>query len=170
MALRLANGPALWYNREVGKESEFKTIAVNRKARHAFEFLERFEAGIELRGTEVKSLREGLVSLQESYARIRGSELFLIGANIAQYKAGSYLNHEPTRPRKLLLHRREIDRLARTTAEKRLTIVPVRMYFKRGMVKVEIAVARGRMKYEKREALKEREDRKRIDREMSRRR
>jgi len=147
-----------------------KTIAVNRKARHTFEFLETLEAGIELRGTEVKSLREGKVSLQESYVRIRGRELILVGANIAQYDAGSYLNHDPIRPRKLLLHRREIDRLAKLLAEKRLTIVPTRMYFRRGFVKVEIALARARLKHEKRESIREKEDKRRIEQEMRRRR
>jgi len=152
------------------KETGVKTIAVNRKARHDFEFLDTFEAGIELRGTEVKSLRDGQASLAESYATIRDGELFLKGMNIPQYSAGSYMNHEPTRPRKLLMHRREISRIAQVTAEKRLTLVPTRIYFKRGLVKVEIALARGRVKYEKREAIREREDKKRMDREMSRRR
>jgi len=154
----------------MSKESGIKLIAANRKARHKFEFLERFEAGIELKGTEVKSLREGKVSLQESYARIRSGELFLIGANIAHYDAGSYLNHDPARPRKLLIHRREINRLDKIIAEKRLTLVPVRMYFKRGMAKVEVALARGKLKYEKRRSIREREDQRRIQREMSRRR
>ena len=152
------------------KDIGVKPIASNKKARHKFEFLERFEAGIELKGTEVKSLREGKVSLPESYARIRGGELFLMGANIAHYDPGSYLNHEPDRPRKLLMHRREIVRLDKLLSEKRLTIVPVRMYFKRGMVKVELALARGRLKYEKRQTIRERDDQIRIKREMSRRR
>ncbi len=152
------------------KKTGRKLIAANRKAGHKFEFLEKFEAGIELKGTEVKSLRNGNVSLQESYAHIRRGEMFLVGANIAQYGAGSYLNHEPVRPRKLLMHRREIDRLEKIIAEKRLTIVPVRMYFKRSMVKVELALARARLKYEKRQNIREREDKKRIQRELSRRR
>lgn len=152
------------------KDTGTKLIAANRKARHEFEFLDSYEAGIQLRGTEVKSLREGQVSLAESYATIRDAELFLKGANIAQYSAGSYLNHEPTRPRKLLMHRREIQKIGQLIAEKRLTLVPTRMYFKRGIVKVELALARGRVKYEKRQAIKEREDKKRMDREISRRR
>ena len=156
----------------MGKKTEtgIKTIAVNKKARHEFEFLEVFEAGIELRGTEVKSVREGTVHLQESYATIHDGEMFLIGMNIPIYSAGSYTNHEPTRTRKLLMHRRELRKLGQKIAEKRLTIVPTRMYFKRGMVKVELALARGKLKYEKREAIKEREDKKRMDREMSDRR
>ena len=156
----------------MGKEKEtgIKTIAVNKKARHEFEFLEILEAGIELRGTEVKSVREGTVHLQESYATIRDGEMLLIGMNIPIYAAGSYTNHDPTRTRKLLVHRREIRKLAQKIAEKRLTLVPTRMYFKRGLVKVELALARGKMKYEKRDAIKEREDKKRIDREMSERR
>jgi len=147
-----------------------KTIAVNKKARHEFEFLETLEAGIELRGTEVKSLRDGQVHIQEGYATIRGGEVFLKGVNIPEYAAGSYQNHEPTRPRKLLLHAREIRKLAQKIAEKRLTLVPTRIYFTRGIVKVELALARGKVKYEKRESIKERDDRRRIDREMSRRR
>ena len=158
------------YNVHVAKQSGIKPIASNRKARHKFEFLEKLEAGIALKGTEVKSLRQGKVSLQESYARIRGGEMFLLAANIAQYQPGSYLNHEPTRPRKLLLHRREINRLDKIVAEKRLTIVPVEMYFKRGIVKVEIALARAKLKYEKREDIRKRDDQRRIQREMSRRR
>ena len=154
----------------MAKESGIKPIAANKKARHKFELLEKFEAGIALKGTEVKSIRHGKVSLQESYARIRSGELFLIGANIAQYDAGSYLNHEPTRPRKLLMHRREINRLDKIIAEKRLTIVPVRMYFKRGNVKVGLALARAKLKFEKRDDIKKREDQRRIQREMSRRR
>jgi len=152
------------------KDSGFKIIAVNRKARHEFEFIDTFEVGIALTGTEVKSLRDGQVSLAESYATIRDGELFIKGMNIPQYAAGSYLNHEPTRTRKLLVHRREIKRLGQLIAEKRLTLVPTRIYFKRGLVKLEIALARGRMKYEKREAIKTREDKKRMDREMLRRR
>ncbi|HUW34820.1 MAG TPA: SsrA-binding protein SmpB [Planctomycetota bacterium] len=157
-------------SKERDSASSSKTVAVNKKARHQFEFLETIEAGIELRGTEVKSLRDGHAHIQEGYATIRGSEVFLKGVNIPQYAPGSYQNHEPTRPRKLLLHRREIRKLAAKIAEKRLTLVPTRIYFTRGIVKVQLALARGKVKYEKREAIKEREDRRRIDREMSRRR
>jgi len=168
----VAQRTIICYNIHVSKKkpTDKKIIAINRRARHEYEFIETFEAGIELRGTEVKSLREGLISLQESYARIRSGELFLIGANISPYKAGSYLNHDPVRPRKLLMHKREISRLAKLVAEKRLTIVPVRLYFRRGMAKIEIALARGRQKHEKRQAIKEREDKRRIDQAMRRNR
>jgi len=152
------------------KDTTARTIAINRKARHQFEFLETVEAGIELRGTEVKSIREGHVHLQEGYATIRNGEVFLKGVNIPEYAAGSYQNHEPTRVRKLLLHRREINRLSQKIAEKRLTLVPTKIYFRHGIVKVELALARGKVKYEKRQAIKEREDRRTIDRELSRRR
>jgi len=166
--------PVLCYNTRVSKERDSgtssKTIATNKKARHEFEFLETVEAGIELMGTEVKSLRDGHVHIQEGYATIRGGEVLLKGMNIPEYAPGSYQNHEPTRPRKLLLHRREIRKLGQQIAEKRLTLVPTRIYFTRGIVKVELALARGKVKYEKRESIKEREDRRRMDREMSRRR
>ena len=123
-----------------------------------------------LTGSEVKSLRLGRAHLRDSYARVRGGELYLYGAHIAPYQAGSPFNHEPDRPRKLLLHRREIDRLAGRVAEKGLTMVPLRLYFnERGLVKVELALARGRKLYDRREAKAEEELRRRIQQELAER-
>ncbi len=121
-----------------------KLIADNRKARHDYELLERFEAGIVLTGTEVKSLREAARRSAQAYADVRDGEAWLQGAEIAVYEQGNRANHEPTRPRKLLLHRREIDRLYGQVREKGLTLVPTRLYFKDGRVKVELALARGK--------------------------
>ena len=119
--------------------------------------MERFEAGLALTGTEIKSIRGGHVSLAEAYARIRDGELWLVGMHIAPYKEGSWLNHEPLRPRKVLMHRKEIDKLAGQMGEKGLTIVPLRLYFKRGMVKVELGLARGKKLWDKRSSIKERD-------------
>ena len=129
----------------------------NRRARFEYEFLERWEAGIVLTGTEIKSIRQGHISLNEAFARIRDGELWLVGLYVPPYKEGSWNNHEPRRPRKLLLHRADIDRLAGDAAEKGLTIVPTRLYFKRGRVKVDIALARGKKLWDKRRDIKERE-------------
>ena len=129
-----------------------KLIADNRKARHEYELLDRVEAGIVLTGTEVKSLREGRATLAQAYADVRDGEAWLQGAEIAVYDQGNRANHEPTRPRKLLLHRREIDRLYGQVREKGLTLVPTRLYFKDGRVKVELALARGKNTYDKRRA------------------
>lgn len=130
----------------------------NKKAYFDYEILEKYEAGIELKGTEVKSVREGKVNLRDSFVRIENGEAFLFNTYIAPYKHGSLFNHEPTRKRKLLLHKREIKRLMGKVQEKGLTIVPLRMYFnERGKVKVEIALVKGKRKYDKREAIKRRE-------------
>jgi SsrA-binding protein len=129
----------------------------NRRARFEYEFLERFEAGVALTGTEIKSIRTGQISLNEAYARVRDGELWLLGMHIPPYKAGSFSNHEPNRPRKLLLHREQIERLSAKTAEKGFTIVPTRLYFKRGRVKIDIALARGKKLWDKRRETKERE-------------
>jgi SsrA-binding protein len=136
----------------------------NRRARFEYEFLERWEAGVVLTGTEIKSIREGGVSLNEAFARVREGELWLVGMHVPPYKEGSWNNHDPRRPRKLLLHRKDIERLAGLAAEKGLTIVPLRLYFKRGMVKVEIGLARGKKLWDKRRDIKERE----ASREMAR--
>jgi SsrA-binding protein len=146
-----------------------KMIAVNKKARHQFLILDRFEAGIALQGTEVKSLRDGKVSLGEAYARIDDGEVFLLGAHIDVYKAGSYLNHEPTRRRKLLLHKREINRLVGKLNERGLTLVPLSMYFKRGLAKVELGLARGKKAADKRETIKKRDVSRDIERAMAHR-
>ena len=138
-----------------------KLIASNRKAYHDYFILDKFEAGIALLGTEVKSSREGKVNLKDSYASIKGGEAFLLNCHISPYSHGNRENHDPVRTRKLLLHRKEIRKLIGKTQEKGLTLVPLRIYFKRGKVKVELGVARGKKNYDKRET----ERRKEADRE-----
>ena len=135
-----------------------RVVATNRKAKRDYEILETYEAGIELRGTEVKSIREGRININDSFVRAKDGELFLVGAHISPYHHGTAFNHDPLRQRKLLLHRKEIDRIISRIREKRLTVIPLKVYFnKRGKVKVEIAVARGRKAYEKKQKLKEKE-------------
>ncbi|MBI4729467.1 MAG: SsrA-binding protein SmpB [Acidobacteria bacterium] len=146
------------------------TIASNRKARHDYHIEETYEAGLSLRGSEVKTLRQGKASLQESYAVVRGNEAFLIGANIPPYAQASILNHEPTRTRKLLLHKQEIRRLLERTHERGFTLVPLRLYFKGNKVKCEIALARGKRAYDKREAIARRDAEREIAKRLGRRR
>jgi SsrA-binding protein len=136
----------------------------NRRARYEFAILESLEAGIALSGTEIKSLREGGGSLGEAYARVRDGELWLVNMYIPPYKAGSFSNHDPRRARKLLLHREQIDRLAGRIAEKGLTIVPLRLYFTRGMAKVELGLARGKKLWDKRRATAERDAKRELER------
>jgi SsrA-binding protein len=147
-----------------------KLITDNRRARHDYHLLERVEAGIQLIGTEVKSLREGGAQLGQAYAEIRGGEAWLVGASIAEYAQGNLQNHHPGRDRKLLLHRREIDSLEGKVREKGLTLVPTRLYFKDGRVKIELAVARGKERIDKRRDLAERDARRQIERELKARR
>jgi SsrA-binding protein len=134
-----------------------KLIASNRKAYHDYFVLQKMEAGIALTGTEVKSLREGRVNLKDSYVAVERGEAFLVAVHISPYSHGNRENHDPERKRKLLLHRREIDRLQGQIVEKGLTIVPLRLYFKGGRVKAEIAVVRGKKLFDKRETEKRRE-------------
>ena len=141
-----------------------RTIASNRKARHEYHILERLETGIALTGTEVKSLRAGKVALREAFATERGGELWLVGATIEPYLQGNRANHEPTRDRKLLAHKHEIEELAARVAEKGLTLIPLRLYFKDGRVKAEIALARGKDLYDKRHSIRERETKRDIER------
>jgi SsrA-binding protein len=141
-----------------------KLVASNRKAHHSFEILETYEAGLVLRGTEVKALREGRADLKESYARVEGNEAWLLGCHISPYAQGNRANHDPLRPRKLLLHRAEINRLLGKIMEKGLTLVPLRLYFKDGRVKVEVGLARGRKTLDKRQVIREREERREMDR------
>lgn len=141
-----------------------KNITTNRRARFDYQILETFEAGIVLLGSEVKSLREGRAHLSDSYAIVKDGEAFLVGAHIAQYAFARDGGHEPDRTRKLLLHKREIGRLGSALAEKGLTLVPLRMYFKEGRAKVELGLAKGKTRYDKRETLKRRQ----ADREMQR--
>ncbi|GIW17361.1 SsrA-binding protein SmpB [Tepidiforma sp.] len=133
------------------------TIAQNRRARHDYEILARFEAGIVLTGSEIKSVRDHKVQFQGAYARIKDGEAWLIGAHIAPYANAGYAAHDPTRDRKLLLHKKEIRRIAQMVDQKGLTLIPLSMYFKRGKAKVELGVGRGRKSYDKREAVKQRE-------------
>jgi SsrA-binding protein len=147
-------------------DDSFKIVARNRRARFEFDLLETIEAGIVLTGTEVKSLRNGKASLEESYAGIEANELFLFGCDIPEYLQANRMNHKPKRPRKLLLHRREIDKLFLKASEKGLTIVPLKLYFKDGMAKVEIALARGRKTYDKRDALKKQDAKRDMDRAL----
>jgi SsrA-binding protein len=143
-----------------------KLIADNRRARHDYNLLERVEAGIVLTGSEVKSLRQGHAILQRAYADTRGGELWLVGLHIPPYEQASVEPHEPDRDRKLLLHRHQIDKLSSQTAEKGLTLVPTRLYFKDGKAKVELAVARGKEGRDKRRDIAERESKRRIEREL----
>jgi len=147
-----------------------KTICTNRKARHEYEILDQIECGVMLKGSEVKSLRDGKVSLDESYARIRDGELWLVGCDIAVYPQASLMNHEPKRTRKLLLHRRELLKFAEQANHKGLTLIPLSLYFLRGKVKVKVAVARGKKLHDKRETLKKTDAQREIQRELSRRR
>lgn len=142
----------------------FKDVAVNRRAFHDYDILERYEAGISLTGSEIKSVRDGKVSLQEAYARPERGEIWLQGAHIAEYKSASYFGHEPRRPRRLLLHKKEIHQIEDEVGQKGLTLVPLRMYLKDGKAKVELGLARGRKSYDKREAIARRE----ADREIQR--
>src|SRR4051812_49464377 len=132
-------------------------IAENRKAFHDYHLIETFEAGLVLLGTEVKAIREGRVNLRDSFARVEDGELFLYNVNISPYSHRGYADHEPLRRRKLLLHREEIRKLIGKTVEKGMTLVPVRMYFKNGRVKVAVSLARGKKDYDKRETIKRRE-------------
>jgi SsrA-binding protein len=147
-----------------------KLIVENRRARYEYELLERVEAGLALTGSEVKSLRAGHVQLGQAYADIRGGEAWLVGASIAEYAQAGAFPHQPERDRKLLLHRREIDSLYGKVREKGLTLVPTRMYFKDGRVKVELALARGRERADKRRAIAERDARRQMERALKRRR
>ena len=143
-----------------------KQIAENRKARHDFHIVERVEAGIALTGTEVKSLRDGGGNLREAYAQLRGGEVFLVGANIAPYAQGNLQNHEPTRDRKLLLHRREIEQLGVKVSQRGMTLVPLSMYLRDGRVKLELGLARGKEGVDKRHAMADRDARRQIERAM----
>jgi SsrA-binding protein len=145
-----------------------KTIATNRKAYHDYYVQDSEEAGIALTGSEIKSIRASRVNLQDSYIRPEGGELWLLNAHIARYEASSYLSHEPTRPRKLLLHRKQIDNLASKVAEKGLTLVPLKLYIKDGLAKVEIALAKGKKLYDKREAITRRDLERDIGRALAR--
>ncbi len=146
-----------------------KTIATNRKAYHDYHLGDRIEAGLVLTGSEIKSIRAGRVNLREAYIRPEAGELWLVNAHIARYDAGSYLSHEPTRPRKLLLHRKQINNLIGKAAEKGLTLVPLKLYIKDSLAKVEVAPAKGKKLYDKRESIARRETEREIGRAVKRR-
>lgn len=152
------------------KETGTKLIAENRRARREYELIERTEAGIVLSGSEVKSIRGGHVQLGQAYADIRGGEAWLVGASISEYAQAGPLGHQPDRDRKLLLHRREIESLHGKVREKGLTLIPTRMYFRDGRVKVEIALARGRERADKRRVVAERDAQRDMERALKRRR
>lgn len=146
-------------------ESPHKVISENRQARHQYEILEVYEAGIELTGTEVKSLRAGKVNLRDGFAKIRNGEMVLMNVHISpQTNVGQFFNHDPLRTRRLLLHQREIRKLIGQTEQKGLTLVPLKMYLKRGWVKVSIALARGKKLHDKRDDLKKRQDNRAMER------
>lgn len=141
-------------------------IINNKKARFNYEILDTFEAGIVLKGTEVKSLRQKKASIQESYARIRNGEVFITGLTISAYEMGNRFNHEPDRERKLLLHKQEIKRLTGKLQEKGLTLVPLKIYFKNGKAKVLLGLGRGKANYDKRKAIRDRDSKRDMEREM----
>jgi len=145
-------------------------IAVNRKARHDYHIQESLEAGIVLKGSEIKSIRAGRVNLSDAYARPENGELWLYNSHIASYDAASYNTHEPIRPRKLLLHRKEIDILASKVVQKGLTLVPLKLYIKHGVAKVELGVGKGKKVYDKREAIARRDAEREMDRALKHRR
>jgi SsrA-binding protein len=143
--------------------SSRKIIAKNRKAHHEYHIMERFEAGLVLKGTEVKSLRDSQMTLKDSYGSVRAGELFLVGAHISPYDKGNINNHDPERPRKLLMHKRQIIKLSVQIAEKGLTLIPLSVYFSKGKAKVEMGLGRGKQAHDKRHAIRERE----VKREMA---
>jgi len=146
-----------------------RLIAQNRKARHNYQVLDTLECGIALVGSEVKSLRNGQVSLEEAYGRVEKGEVWLVGCDIAEYHFSHQLNHVPRRQRKLLMHRREMRKFAAGAYEKNLTLVPLKMYFKRGRAKVLLGLCRGKRQFDKRESMKKRDMQRDIDRAMRRR-
>ena len=150
----------------MAKPSGEKLIVDNRRARHEYHLFDRVEAGLVLSGTEVKSLRGGQATLQQAYAEMRDGEAWLVGLHVPEYTEGNRSNHDPDRPRKLLLHRREIERLASSVAEKGFTLVPTRLYFKDGRVKVELALARGKDVRDKRRTVADRDAKRQMERAL----
>lgn len=145
-----------------------KVVATNRKARHDYFLLDTYEAGLVLQGSEIKSIRAGQISLKEAYVRVDGEQAWLVNAHIAPYDPASRENHDPTRDKKLLLHKKEIDKLWNEVRQKGTTIIPLRVYLSRGRAKLEIAVAKGKRHYDKRQSIKERDAQREIDRALSR--
>ena len=153
----------------MANDDKFKVVVTNRSARHEYEILDVVEAGIMLTGTEIKSIRAGRVNIREAYARRSGDEIWLHGAHIAHYQSASHNNHEPTRPRKLLLHRNQIDDLTLKAESRGLTMVPLRLYIKNHRAKIEIGLARGKKHFDKRQAIAKRDADRRINQAMRRR-
>ena len=147
-------------------ENNIIAIVKNKKARFEYEIIDTFEAGLVLKGTEVKSIRQKKVSIQEAYGKIKNNEIFIVGMNITIYEMGNRFNHEPDRDRKLLLHRQEIKRLTGKLQEKGLTLVPLKLYFKNGKVKVLLGLGKGKAKYDKRKAIQKRDVERDMQREM----
>ncbi|MDD5747766.1 MAG: SsrA-binding protein SmpB [Actinomycetota bacterium] len=152
------------------RDGEIRIKATNKKAFHDYEIEERLEAGIALTGSEIKSIREGRISLRDAYAAIEGGELFLFNSHIAQYEKAGRFGHDEKRPRKLLLHKKEIERIFGKLNEKGYTLIPLRVYIRNGKAKVELGLARGRRKYDKRREIAKREAERQIERALSRRR
>jgi SsrA-binding protein len=150
----------------MAKETDEKNITVNRKARHEYAILQTYEAGIVLQGTEVKALRQGKANLVDSYANLVNGEVYLFGTHISVYEQGNINNHEPTRTRKLLLNKSEIKKLIGKVKEKGLTLIPLRLYFKNGKVKVELALAKGKKVYDKRESIAKRDQQRDQERKL----
>jgi SsrA-binding protein len=153
-------------HKKEGEEEGIKLICRNRKAGHEYLLFEKLECGLVLTGTEVKSLREGQASLEDAYARVDGGEVWLLGSDIPEYSMAHRMNHKPKRPRKLLMHRREVAKFAGKASERGFTLVPLRMYFRRGRAKVELAIARGKQLHDKRQALKNADAEREIRRAM----
>ncbi|NOX55654.1 MAG: SsrA-binding protein SmpB [Planctomycetes bacterium] len=145
-------------------------VCRNRKARYQYDILDELECGIVLQGSEVKSIRNGKMSIDEAYVRVRGGEIWLVGAHIAEYPQAALANHDPLRPRKLLAHKRQIQKFAQAAEQKGLTLIPLSVYFSRGFVKVRIAIARGRKLHDKREKLRKEADRREMRQQLTRRR
>ncbi len=151
-----------------GARANERVVARNRRALHQYEILRRYEAGLSLTGSEIKSIRAGRVSIQEAYCRPRGGEMLMIGAHIARYEPSGQANHEPTRDRRLLLHRREIAQMEESFAQKGLTLIPLKLFLTRGLAKLEIGVGRGRRVHEKRDRMAERDAQRQIERALRR--
>lgn len=148
---------------------EYKVVATNRKAAHDYFLGDRYEAGLVLKGSEIKSIRAGKISLAEAYVQIDGLEAWLVDAHVAPYEPSSIFNHEPRRPRKLLLHQKEINRLWDEVRKKGVTIIPTRVYLKKGLAKVEIAIATGKKQYDKRQTIARRDAEREMERQLRRR-
>jgi len=151
------------------KPSDMKMVAENRKARHDYEIMDRMEAGLVLLGTEVKSARQGRVNLKDSYVSTRGGELFLVQCHISPYTHSSYDNHDPHRERKLLMHKQEIRRLIGKITERGLTLIPLRVYFRKGRLKVELGLAKGRKAHDRRAVVREREQKRDVEAQLKER-